>query len=741
MPTRTWRGNTYRFTVTSATATAGDTYTNNGQTFTVTDTIAAGTILYCFGTGAPTSSGNLVRTSGSGTNPIIFSAVTSPNTNWGTATNWLENAVPTALSNGPNGPSTGDDVVFNANSRDCVVNIGSTCLTLNFTGYVNTFTISNGITLSFLGNSVILGSGMTFTSTTGILSDNPSAAPSGSVGVSGNYTINFNGITIPNLTIGSSAFNGPATRTFTVVGTTPTVRNLVVNNGYSNYSVNLSGILNVTTSLTMVTGGSLGSAINLVGNVGVSGSARIGNITIPSGSTLTMNSSIVVGSIAFTGTGALVHNNNTCSFNGAGTGNTSIVEFWNVVTRTSSYTWTSNLNVGNDYTDQTSDFVSSGGAQIRIKGSGQFNVGGFSYSNFTGFSGFRFIGTGTISMENNPYYSINISILIDTTNPLGYVIGTTSRLNFNTSGASLTLVGNTSTASFFSTTSMVLNGTWTFDVNRTGTGGSEITLPNLNVLSSTMTFTNNTKCNNFDNTSGVINGDKLLVLGNATSTSIIQGTGTIEMSGSVNRTISIPDLRVNLITNKSGGATITSLVNLTINASKTLSLNTTTLFGTTLVTFSANAITFNNSSGSSLYDITFNGNIQTINNLLNVSRNLTIAGTTTFTGPSGWTCANLLCSTAGSTITLQNSITYRTTTSVNMLATNALRILMISNSGSIRAIWTLDQGASQSIAYVDGTRINSSQGQTIWSFGSTLTDTLNWNVGSQLPNYGFIAFS
>ncbi len=78
--TYTYAANQYVFTVTSATANAGDTYTNNGNTFTVLTSIVGGTTLVTSGTGAPTSSGNLVRATGSGTNPIVFSSVIVPGT-------------------------------------------------------------------------------------------------------------------------------------------------------------------------------------------------------------------------------------------------------------------------------------------------------------------------------------------------------------------------------------------------------------------------------------------------------------------------------------------------------------------------------------------------------------------------------------------------------------------------------------------------------------------------------------
>lgn len=67
----------YIFTVTSANATAGATYTNNTQTFTVVTTITGGTTLTTTGTGAPLGSGTLTKTSGIGDATITFSSVSN----------------------------------------------------------------------------------------------------------------------------------------------------------------------------------------------------------------------------------------------------------------------------------------------------------------------------------------------------------------------------------------------------------------------------------------------------------------------------------------------------------------------------------------------------------------------------------------------------------------------------------------------------------------------------------------
>ena len=69
----------YSFVVTSANATAGATYTNNGKTFTVSSTISAGTLLLVNGTGAPSASGTLTKASGTGDATITFSSFVGSN--------------------------------------------------------------------------------------------------------------------------------------------------------------------------------------------------------------------------------------------------------------------------------------------------------------------------------------------------------------------------------------------------------------------------------------------------------------------------------------------------------------------------------------------------------------------------------------------------------------------------------------------------------------------------------------
>jgi len=69
----------YILDVTSANATAGAQYTNNGFTFDVYQTISSGTKLILYGgSGAPLSSGTLTKSSGTGDSTITFSFVKAP---------------------------------------------------------------------------------------------------------------------------------------------------------------------------------------------------------------------------------------------------------------------------------------------------------------------------------------------------------------------------------------------------------------------------------------------------------------------------------------------------------------------------------------------------------------------------------------------------------------------------------------------------------------------------------------
>lgn len=69
---------TYIFFIASGNATAAATYTNNGVTYTVKDTVASGLQISMTGNGAPTVSGTLTKASGTGDATLTFYAVRAP---------------------------------------------------------------------------------------------------------------------------------------------------------------------------------------------------------------------------------------------------------------------------------------------------------------------------------------------------------------------------------------------------------------------------------------------------------------------------------------------------------------------------------------------------------------------------------------------------------------------------------------------------------------------------------------
>lgn len=104
------------------------------------------------------------------------------------------------------------------------------------------------------------------------------------------------------------------------------------------------------------------------------------------------------------------------------------------------------------------------------------------------------------------------------------------------------------------------------------------------------------------------------------------------------------------------------------------------------------------------------------------------AGNVTFAGSAGWTCSELVCVTPNRSITLQSGVEYITQNSVNLSSSGA-PISMSSSSPTTRASWSVDLAASPVQLYnVNGTRIDSSGGRTIWTTG-TILDTINWNPG------------
>ncbi len=69
---------TFYFFIASGSATAGATYTNNAVTFTVVSTVSSATMVAMTGNGAPSASGTLTKSGGTGDTTLTFYAMRAP---------------------------------------------------------------------------------------------------------------------------------------------------------------------------------------------------------------------------------------------------------------------------------------------------------------------------------------------------------------------------------------------------------------------------------------------------------------------------------------------------------------------------------------------------------------------------------------------------------------------------------------------------------------------------------------
>lgn len=660
--------------------------------------------------------------------------------NWNTTTAWVGGVIPTAA----------DDVVINVTSGNITVTDNRSCLTLNFTGYIGTFTINNGFTLTVFGTAITLGSGMTYTQgTTGVLSTQ---------GNQGAITITFAGITIPRLTCGKTT---NFTQTVTISGTTPTIQNLIIANSLTTTNVVFSGTAITITSSLSVTGGFF---TNSTGQITFSGTCTIncststntisGGFNVTTGSSLQMLSNIYLagGTVRFIGTATLNASTFTLFCSTAVTFNTSTVNWYNITLTQLNivHILSSALNISNNLTVSANLAIDVSTFAINISGS---LLGSGQFGRWSGTGNINMLGTGTIDIPDINGFTVNIN----TTNVAGYTIGsaTNPTLIFGGAGSALNLV-STSVAQVYSTSAHTLSvANTTLTTNNTSTGanivgGSQITWGNISATANTVTLTyDTTALGNLVGGNVNINTGRLYVGGNLSVSTAIAGTSVIELNTATSTTWGAGTYQISVTINKAGGTltlpTAATITWGTVGKILTYTSGTINVSTSTLAVPANNAVTIN---GMSFYNLTLPGSASyTINSSISISNNLTLAATqdVTFAGTAGWTCANLLCSTASRTITLVSGVTYTTTTNANMLGTAATPITMISSSpATTRAIWTLNQGATQSMVYVNGRAIDSNAGQTVWTFGGVITTALvplNWNVGARPSPYGFISFS
>lgn len=654
--------------------------------------------------------------------------------NWNSTTNWSATSGGVSGATVPVGTTAGDDVFFNSASGVGTANLNVTGVvkSLNLTNFGGTLALGvNGINIS--GN-VTIGAGMSSSQITG----------TGSLFILANSTFDIlSGFTIPNIGMGITTSGVRVVITlvrdtqitnFTLTQNNPnTANNFGINRtsagngdnlyiaGNFTHSANVTSMTGTTTlnfvtsetsTLTNAAQTSINVIINATGSLTGSLYKAGGTLVRTSGTVSTLN--ITIYSCAITSNGAIFQNITSPAIVG------------------STITTNDDLICGNGTFSQANSFgvtwVHNSGSVVRMRGTtANINSANLSVI-FDGTQNCSVDGRNQVSglnMTFNPYIGSQISIASFAS------LGGTNTITYLTSNGgptpvvtgSLTVVGATTTFNTSPSSSNFIK--W---------GG--LIISNANVINATtdIHFTGLTSLAN-SLTVNTSTGSKFFMAGTNAFTNpySISGTaplvfyysGTCQQAGgsiASNLQISPASGQTYIISSlikSNNGSTITYIPSGgTINASGTLTIS--------------NSISMLTSGMSWTNITTANSVTLTLNEPLTVTNNLTIGGNNTFSGTSGWNCANLLCSTNGSIITLQTGNTYNTTTNVNMLGIDTSRISMVSSSTSGRAIWTLSPLATQSMVYVNGTRIDSSLGQTIWSFGPpVLTDTINWNSGSK----------
>lgn len=249
--------------------------------------------------------------------------------------------------------------------------------------------------------------------------------------------------------------------------------------------------------------------------------------------------------------------------------------------------------------------------------------------------------------------------------------------------------------SFTNTNTKTLSGNWTITGGLTLAGGT--------------TFNSNT----------------ISCVGLTPLANTLGGTATIQLTGGT--WSGAFNIRNNVTL--AGNVTISGTVNYGTNtlaySSGTVTTSGSTLTLTAACTLNTNGVTWNNITLSAITSTI------TISSLLSVSGTFTMPASSvpTFAGIAGFSVATLVLGGTGNLqiVTLANTVTYTITTAFTCTAaTVAQHPLITSDHATNKAILTLNNGASNNLI-CDFTRIDASNGRTIWSFNGVITTCNNIN--------------
>jgi hypothetical protein len=567
----------------------------------------------------------------------------------------------------PSATGAGSDAIFNASSPNCTLNVPGVCRNLNFTGYTNTITMTNTIIVGSI-SAAFPGHTVTLSPTMGI-----TGTGAISTRANGNTALRSNGRVWPN------AFG---------------IANVAV---FTNPSVTLLDNWTISGNLFIAPGGT--PIVTFSGAFTINAGASV-TIQISGGAARIVATAGSISTIRMTGTGT--------------------------------YSWSNIVNNGGFGLNL---IIDAPGQTVTLAGnSGYGGLGAVSGSTFSYVAG-TVVCTGTFYLYTNiqtaPAYTVNLngssSTSATTTNPTGVNFNNLEIRTAGISGAqtinivgNICVVGNLSTAPTVATKGPLYTsgGTIYLNGNFTHTAGMRAGTSTVLVLQGTsVTYSEVNASTAFIpwgiawqvqiNTTGSVTISTIIGFRDAGSLTYTAGTVTFSPGASI-------------LAGQSAAFYGLASAGITIPAIEHNTSAPGTTFGTLLYFYDTvpfRIITFTLTGATINYTFTHKGTI-------------------------GWDCDSLSCSlqpsSTGSVLRLLPSKEYKVRMSLIMLSWanvsgNGLAVATDpAFTGS--TIFTLLPGAYQDMYYISagsggGTDVNSSNGQTIYTRGGSIsTFTQNWKL-------------
>lgn len=611
--------------------------------------------------------------------------------------------------------------------------------------------LKNNLTVKSTANLTVSG---TVYYNTGIL-----AAESGCIVNTGVSTLNVNASTTIDtntyITWFNVNFSLVATHTFNSIFKCV---NLMCGNGnitLNGFSIQASGNCALSTSVSVLTGSTeiiltgngtlttpvstgrvkINLTIDTLGSITISGTIKYGgNFTfrILNGTVNASTSTLSVGGSALETTGLDLSSTTFGTFNVSGATINYVI--LSSPLYTTNYTLTSGSAIvngnpivisGNITLTASAGNSSSGNAMLIIVGTGTWST----LYNVSIRNNINIDTLGTLTIIGNVYYRTGIlNYNQGTVDTAGSTLNITGSATLNTNGSTL------STATTTSSTGINFNSIIFTAVSITLTNNSPLCIiSNLTINAS-----------NINDSTG-ISGASTYLLGNlyipytgaGSSKIIFNGLGSQSWTHAASGTMPSGGYAATyhyIINKPSGTLTFGAQIGLAINSilEYTQGIVDTTTNNTTLYIRDSCIL---NTNGINWNNIVIT-NATITNNSLLTCNSLTLggligvySGIVTFSGTSGFTTGTLSVTTAGRIITLASGITYNVTSNLNLVGTVGSKITLRTLT-TPRAIFTLPYGATRNVQNTNATNIDSSLGQTIYSSTGTLTNTINWSIGS-----------